>query len=43
VSVETGVTRHERAVGSALWLPLFGELSDPVAVTRLAAEAQEVG
>lgn len=43
MSVETGVTRHERAVGSALWLPLFGELSDPGAVARLAAEAEEVG
>lgn len=41
--MESGVTRHEHAVGSALWLPLFDELSDPVAVARLAAEAEEVG
>jgi alkanesulfonate monooxygenase SsuD/methylene tetrahydromethanopterin reductase-like flavin-dependent oxidoreductase (luciferase family) len=43
VSVETGVTRHEHAVCSALWLPLFDELCDPVAVARLAAEAEEAG
>lgn len=35
--------RHERSVGSALWVPLFDELSDPVAVARLAAEAEEAG
>jgi alkanesulfonate monooxygenase SsuD/methylene tetrahydromethanopterin reductase-like flavin-dependent oxidoreductase (luciferase family) len=34
---------HEHPVGSALWLPLFDELSDPVAVARLAAEAEESG
>ena len=28
---------------SALWLPLFDELSDPVVVTRIAAEAEEAG
>ncbi|MEU3459511.1 LLM class flavin-dependent oxidoreductase [Streptomyces sp. NPDC006733] len=28
---------------SALWLPLFDELADPVAVARLAAEAEEAG
>ncbi len=28
---------------SALWLPLFDELADPLAVTRLAAEAEEAG
>lgn len=33
--------RHKHSVGSALWLPLFDELSDPVAVARLAAEAEE--
>jgi alkanesulfonate monooxygenase SsuD/methylene tetrahydromethanopterin reductase-like flavin-dependent oxidoreductase (luciferase family) len=43
MSVETGVTRHECSVRSALWLPLFDELCDPVAVARLAAEAQEAG
>lgn len=31
------------ALRSALWLPLFGELADPVAVARLAAEAEEAG
>src|SRR5919106_1211896 len=35
--------RHEHFVGSALWLPLFDELSDPVAVASLAAEAEEAG
>jgi alkanesulfonate monooxygenase SsuD/methylene tetrahydromethanopterin reductase-like flavin-dependent oxidoreductase (luciferase family) len=28
---------------SALWLPLFGDLADPLAVARLAAEAEEAG
>ena len=28
---------------SALWLPLFGDLADPVAVARMAAEAEEAG
>lgn len=28
---------------SALWLPLFGDLADPVAVARLATEAEEAG
>lgn len=35
--------RDQHAVGSALWLPLFDELSDPMAVARLAAEAEEAG
>lgn len=35
--------RQEGSAGSALWLPLFGELSDPMAVAGLAAEAEEVG
>jgi alkanesulfonate monooxygenase SsuD/methylene tetrahydromethanopterin reductase-like flavin-dependent oxidoreductase (luciferase family) len=43
VSVEAGVTRHKHTVCSALWLPLFDELSDPVTVARLAAEAEEAG
>ena len=30
-------------VRSALWLPIFDELADPVAVARLAAEAEEAG
>ncbi len=28
---------------SALWLPLFDELADPLAVARLAAVAEEAG
>jgi hypothetical protein len=28
---------------SALWLPLFDELADPLAVARLAAQAEEAG
>src|SRR5512139_2482224 len=28
---------------SALWLPIFDELADPVVVAGLAAEAEEVG
>ncbi len=36
-------SRHERLVRSALWLPLFEELSDPIAVAGLAAEAEEAG
>jgi hypothetical protein len=27
----------------ALWLPLFGALADPLAVARLAVEAEEAG
>jgi hypothetical protein len=38
--MEAGVTRHEHAVGSTLWLPLFDELSDPTAVARLAAKEE---
>lgn len=34
---------HKHVVRSALWLPLFDELSDPVAVARLAAEAEDAG
>jgi alkanesulfonate monooxygenase SsuD/methylene tetrahydromethanopterin reductase-like flavin-dependent oxidoreductase (luciferase family) len=30
-------------VRSALWLPIFDELADPVTVARVAAEAEEVG
>jgi alkanesulfonate monooxygenase SsuD/methylene tetrahydromethanopterin reductase-like flavin-dependent oxidoreductase (luciferase family) len=30
-------------IRSALWLPLFDELADPVAAARLAAEAEEAG
>ena len=28
---------------SALWLPLFDALADPIVVARLAAEAEEAG
>src|SRR3954471_10668186 len=28
---------------SALWVPLFGELADPLVVARVAAEAEEAG
>jgi alkanesulfonate monooxygenase SsuD/methylene tetrahydromethanopterin reductase-like flavin-dependent oxidoreductase (luciferase family) len=31
------------AIRSALWLPLFDALADPLAVARLAAEAEEAG
>lgn len=34
---------YKHVVRSALWLPLFDELSDPVAVARLAAEAEDAG
>ena len=36
---------HPAATGlrSALWLPPFGDLADPVVVARLAAEAEEAG
>src|ERR1035438_2052435 len=37
--------RESQASGmrSALWLPLFDGLADPVVVARLAAEAEEAG
>ncbi|MFC7504649.1 LLM class flavin-dependent oxidoreductase, partial [Nocardioides sp. GCM10030258] len=28
---------------SAIWIPLFDELADPLVVARLAAEAEEAG
>ena len=28
---------------SAIWIPLFDELADPLGVSRLAAEAEEAG
>lgn len=34
---------HDGPISSALWLPLFDELSDPMEVARLAAEAEEAG
>jgi alkanesulfonate monooxygenase SsuD/methylene tetrahydromethanopterin reductase-like flavin-dependent oxidoreductase (luciferase family) len=41
----TALREHARSVGtqSGLWLPLFDELADPVAVARVAAEAEEAG
>jgi Luciferase-like monooxygenase len=51
--LETGMERtkdrtapeHTGSFGtqSGLWLPLFDELADPVAVARVAAEAEEAG
>jgi alkanesulfonate monooxygenase SsuD/methylene tetrahydromethanopterin reductase-like flavin-dependent oxidoreductase (luciferase family) len=41
--VDAGTTRQEHAVRSALWLPLFDELSDPLTVARVAAEAEAAG
>lgn len=41
--MEAGATQPGPAVRSGLSLPLFGELSDPLAVMRLAAEAEEAG
>ena len=37
------MARREPVVRSALWLPLFDELSDPTVCARLAAEAEEAG
>jgi alkanesulfonate monooxygenase SsuD/methylene tetrahydromethanopterin reductase-like flavin-dependent oxidoreductase (luciferase family) len=39
----TGGSRAMTGLQSALWLPLFGDLADPVVVARLAAEAEEAG
>jgi alkanesulfonate monooxygenase SsuD/methylene tetrahydromethanopterin reductase-like flavin-dependent oxidoreductase (luciferase family) len=40
----SGQARADRAgLRSALWLPLFDDLADPVAVARLAGEAEEAG
>ena len=40
----SGQTRGGRAgLCSALWLPLFDDLADPVVVARLAGEAEEAG
>jgi alkanesulfonate monooxygenase SsuD/methylene tetrahydromethanopterin reductase-like flavin-dependent oxidoreductase (luciferase family) len=41
--VEAGTTQPEPAVRSGLSLPLFDELSDPLAVARLAADAEAAG
>lgn len=39
------MSEHEPAqvMRSAVWLPLFDELADPVLVSRLAAEAEQAG
>ncbi len=42
-NVEADTTQPGTAVRSGIWLPLFGELSDPLAVVRLAAEAEAAG
>jgi alkanesulfonate monooxygenase SsuD/methylene tetrahydromethanopterin reductase-like flavin-dependent oxidoreductase (luciferase family) len=36
-----GAASARAGLRSALWLPLFGDLADPVAAARLAAEAEE--
>jgi alkanesulfonate monooxygenase SsuD/methylene tetrahydromethanopterin reductase-like flavin-dependent oxidoreductase (luciferase family) len=41
--VETGTTQPGPAVRSGLSLPLFDELSDPLVVARLAADAEAAG
>jgi alkanesulfonate monooxygenase SsuD/methylene tetrahydromethanopterin reductase-like flavin-dependent oxidoreductase (luciferase family) len=41
--VEAGTTQPGPAVRSGLSLPLFDELSDPLAVARLAADAEAAG
>jgi len=38
-----GEVNARAGLRSALWLPLFDDLAEPVAVTRLAAEAEEAG
>ena len=37
------MTQQGGGIRSALWLPIFDELADPVLVARLAAEAEEAG
>ena len=41
--MEAGKRPQGPAVRSGLWLPLFDELSDPLAVMRLAVDAEEAG
>jgi alkanesulfonate monooxygenase SsuD/methylene tetrahydromethanopterin reductase-like flavin-dependent oxidoreductase (luciferase family) len=43
MNVEAGTTQAGPPVRSGLWLPLFDELSDPLAVVRLAADAEAAG
>ncbi len=43
LNVEAGKRPQGPAVRSGLWLPLFDELSDPLAVMRLAVDAEEAG
>ncbi len=43
LNVEAGTGQPGPAVRSGLSLPLFDELADPLAVVRLAAEAEEAG
>jgi alkanesulfonate monooxygenase SsuD/methylene tetrahydromethanopterin reductase-like flavin-dependent oxidoreductase (luciferase family) len=37
------MTQQRHGLRSAIWLPLFDPLSDPVVVARLAAQAEEAG
>jgi len=37
----TSENRARAGLRSALWLPLFDDLADPVAAARLAAEAEQ--
>ena len=41
--MEAGTAQPGPATRSALWLPLFDELSDATVCARLAAEAEEAG
>jgi len=44
MSEPSGIGRTDGArLRSALWLPLFDELADPVAAAQLAAEAEQGG
>jgi hypothetical protein len=43
LNAAAGTTQPGPAVRSGLWLPLFDELSDPLAVVRLAADAEAAG
>jgi alkanesulfonate monooxygenase SsuD/methylene tetrahydromethanopterin reductase-like flavin-dependent oxidoreductase (luciferase family) len=43
VTLDAGTTQSDPAVRSGLSLPLFEDLSDPLAVVRLAADAEAAG
>jgi alkanesulfonate monooxygenase SsuD/methylene tetrahydromethanopterin reductase-like flavin-dependent oxidoreductase (luciferase family) len=40
---EAAVSSATTSLRSALWLPIFDELADPLVVSRLAADAEEAG